>query len=220
MINVIAIGTESGTIDKAMTSLARYYSRQASIQETTKSAVLYPSILITMMIAVLFFLSSNVLPVFENVLQSLGASLSPVANAIMIGSKFVSKFSIVIIFAVALLLFYFTKSRNGKAKLINWLWQTKIFETLSVSILAASMSTTLSSGLDTDRSLELSATSINNNKVNQKIQKCLNLLRQEHMPFIKALEQCELFSGISSNILNTGIRTGSLDEAMKYVADI
>lgn len=223
MINITSIGTESGTLDKAMSSLATYYDRQATIKETIKSAILYPSILIVMMVSVLLFLSTKVLPVFEKVLQSLGTNLYPIANAIMISGQIFSKFSILfIIIAIILVIIsiYFTKSYKGQLKFSNWVWQTKVFEILSLSILASSMSTSISSGLDIDRALELSAKSINNNKVKHKIQYCLNLLQTEHLPFIKAIEKSELFMGITSNILNTGMHTGSLDEAMKYVADL
>ena len=223
MIYLTAIGAESGTLDKTMKSLAHYYDRQENIKETVKSAILYPSVLICMMVAVLLFLSIKVIPVFETVLNSLGANLSTIARAIMIGGKIFSKFSLIfaiIILVIIICIIYFAKSSKGQSKLINFIWQTKIFEALSMSILASSMSTSLASGLDTDRSLELALTGIVNKNIVEKINECTNLIKNEHLTFIEAIGKSRLFTGTTLNILSVGMASGSLDGAMKYVSNL
>ncbi len=223
MIYLTSIGSESGMLDKTMRSLAYYYNRQENIKESIKSAILYPSVLICMMAAVLLFLSIKVLPIFKTVLNSLGANLSGIASAIMSAGNFFVRFSAVfaiIIAAIIICIIYFSKSAKGQRKLMNLVWQSKIFETLSLSILATSMSTALSSGLNIDRAFELSSAGIINKKLKIKIDECMNLIKIEHLGAIDAIEKSKLFTGTSLNILKLGMASGNLDSSMKYVSDL
>lgn len=223
MIYLTSIGSESGTLDKTMRSLAYYYDRQENIKESIKSAILYPSILICMMVAVLLFLSIKVLPIFKAVLNSLGANLSGAAGAIMSAGNFFTRFSAVfaiIIVAVIICIIYFSKSAKGQIRLMSLIWQSKIFETLSVSILTASMSTALSSGLNTDRALELSSAGIINKNIKYKIDECISIIKNEHIGAVEAIEKSKLFTGTSLNILKLGMASGNLDSSMKYISDL
>ncbi len=223
MIYLISIGTETGTLDKTMRSLAYYYDRQDSIKENIKSAVLYPFILITTMTAILLFLSIKVLPIFKTILNSLGANLSSIAQIIMSAGNFISRFSTVfaaIILLILVCIIYFTKSNKGKTSLMNFVWQLKLFETLSLSIFTASMSTTLSSGNNIDKAFELSSAGIVNKKLKIKINECIKLMNTEHLSFADAMEKSKLFTGIPLSVLKFSISIGNLDSSMKYVSDM
>ena len=223
MIYLTKIGSETGMLDKTMRSLAYYYNRQDSIKENIKSAILYPFILIAMMTSVLLFLSIKVLPIFKTLLNNLGADLSGIVNFIMVAGSFISRFSalfICIILLIIICIIYFTKSNKGKEKLMDFVWQLNLFETLSLSIFTSSLSTVLASGDNIDKAFELSSSGIINKKVKNRINECIRLMNKEHLTFAEAMEKSNLFTNMPLSILKFGINVGSLDSSMKQVSDM
>jgi len=73
------VGRRTGKSEEAFSALADYYYRQAELEKSLRSALLYPSMLILVMLAVIVLLFTRVLPMFEDVYERLGASMSGAA---------------------------------------------------------------------------------------------------------------------------------------------
>lgn len=223
LVSMAAIGVESGQLDQVMSSLSLHYRRESSQQQTVKSAVLYPAILVVMLTAVLLVIAVKVLPVFQEVLQSLGTQLSPAASAILSAGSFVSRFSPVfaaLILAFTALVLFLAVTDKGRRLLNLWFSKSKTSEAMALSTLSSSLSTLLSSGVDPDRAFELTLPLLANRKVREKALLCHRLLTEERLPFADCIQRCQLFSTMTVSLLSTGSRTGSLDAAMKYTADL
>lgn len=223
LIHMVSIGTESGRLDSVMRSLSDYYSRQHTIGENLKSAIVYPAVLIFMMLTVLIFLVSKVLPIFQNVFQSLGTGLSSGATSIMSLGTMLAHYSfffviIVVFFILVILFLYYTE--KGRRIWGAWLAQRKLSEKFSISAFASSMALMLSSGLDTEHSMKLSVQMIPNNNVKSKVNQCIQRLEGGNESFISALENTKFFSNTTMGILSVGSKCGTIDSAMQYVADI
>ena len=124
MVHLVEIGTKSGKLDTVMNALSTYYSRQQTMRENIKSAIIYPLVLISMMLVVLIFLTARVLPVFEQVFNSLGAQMSPWAVYVMkIGTLF-SHYSIALVVLFLILLsitLFILRTEAGKAAFVGFL---------------------------------------------------------------------------------------------------
>lgn len=223
LIHMAAVGNESGNLDATMSALSAYYKRQYNLQQTMRSAIIYPSILIVMMGAVLLLISIKVLPVFQTVLQSLGTQLSPAAATIMNAGQFMGRFSgvfLLLALIVVLVIFYFSQTQKGKAAFLRRISGTKTSTSLAQASLASSLATLLSTGVDPVRAVELSLPILSDTVVIGKTQNCLKLLQEEAMPLTEGLEKSGLFQGIAAGLLTTGLKAGSLDTAMQYVANL
>ncbi|WP_130861223.1 type II secretion system F family protein [Bacilliculturomica massiliensis] len=223
LIHMAEIGSESGSLDSVMASMADYYRKLDSMQEALKSAVLYPAVLIAMMAAVLILISAKVLPVFQTVLQSLGAELSPAALVIMRFGSLFTRFSWLAVGLMALILcavVFFRSTQKGRSVFAGRMADTRMADSMSLASLASSMAALLASGADTERALELSIPLIRSRRVEQKARECRRLLTEEHLSFADALERSELFSRMLTGILTTGVRAGTPDQAMRYAADL
>lgn len=221
MIKMVGIGSLSGKLDDVMASLADYYQREDDMRQSIKSAVVYPMVLILMMFAVMVVLAVKVLPVFSQVFISLGTTMSPGASAIMNVGLSAGRYSMALLVFAALVcavVIYLFKTERGGLILKTLTGAGKFSEKIAVSRFASSMALMLSSGLDTERALKLSAVLVTNAKTQEKINRCIKMI-DENSSFIDALYAVELFPKMTTRMLSLGFRAGALDSMMRKVAD-
>lgn len=223
MLRLTEIGTHSGKLDTVMDALATYYDRRQAMKENMKSAVVYPLVLIGMMLVVLIFLTSKVMPVFQQVFHSLGTEISPWATSIMNIGSTIGRYSTV--FAVLLVLFFIVlffavRTEKGRFSFFTLVMGKKIAEKFDIATFTSSMSLMLSSGLDMDTAFRLSGQAVSGNAIRLKVEAAGELMRQGTISFAQALSEVALLSDTMTGLLATGAHTGATDSALQYIADI
>ena len=83
MVRMVEIGQAAGRLDQVLSALAAYYRRESETASAIRRAVLYPAVMAVLVAAVFLVLMTRVLPVFQQVFQQLGLTLSPAAQALM-----------------------------------------------------------------------------------------------------------------------------------------
>lgn len=223
MVHIVEIGTKSGKLDAVMNALSEYYSRQQTMRENIKSAVVYPLVLISMMFAVLIFLAAKVLPVFEQVFKSLGAQMSSWAAYIMkIGSLF-SQYSFVLVLLLLILLaagLFITSTEAGRTAFIGFLTGRKSAEKFAVATFTSSMALMLSSGLDLDLAFRLSSQAVSNRTIRTKIDTAGKMMQEKSTSFVESLEKSGLLTNTMTGLLSMGYQAGSIENAMEYIAEL
>ena len=100
--------------------------------------------------------------------------------------------------------------------------KSSLIKGLSMSIAASRfancMYLALSSGLDTDRSLEMAEKLIDNPYMLAKINDCKKHIRNGE-PFIKSLLLSGIFSKVYSSMMTIGFKTGSMDDIMQKISE-
>ncbi|MBR5485443.1 MAG: type II secretion system F family protein [Oscillospiraceae bacterium] len=225
MIEMIHIGEQSGQLDVVMESLCEYYEREEKIVKSVRSAVTYPLVMISMMFVVLGVLVVKVLPVFRLVFLQLGGNAGIVStNAMKFGSVLGGAAmvfaGVVLLFALVLIAMRSTKSGQEIInKIIAHSFATKkLSEKISSGRVASALSLTLSSGLDTDESLEMAQKLVESEQVRHKLENCRNRIAQGET-FADALVSEGVFTGLYGRMIAVGFRTGTSDTAMKKLAE-
>ncbi|AOZ96889.1 type II secretion system F family protein [Butyrivibrio hungatei] len=225
VIHMVTIGEESGNIDVVMDSLADYYEREDSIQANIKNAVSYPLIMVFMMLIVILVLVIKVLPIFEQVFAQLGTNMSGFSQSLLNAGNILNKYSIVfvgILVLLALLFFYYSYTTGGKkafGRLMEKFRPTKkLLEELESERFASGMVLTLSSGMDTYESLSLVKRLVETDAMKKKIETCSTLLLDGDS-FPEALEKSKIFTSFYSQMVTVGFKSGSMDKAMKQIAE-
>lgn len=223
MVRIVEIGMKAGKLDNVLTSLSAYYDRQQAMRNNIKSAIVYPFVLVCMMLVVLIFLASKVLPVFGQVFNSLGAQMSPWTTYIMkVGSLF-SQYSLVLVILFLILLaisLYITRTEKGKTAAVSLLTGKKTAERFAVATFTSSMALMLSSGLDLDLTFRLSSQAITNRTVRDKIENARKLMNEESASFVEALEKVNLLTNSMAGLLSMGYQAGTADSALEYIAEL
>lgn len=75
-LRMVNTGKKTGRMEEVLLHLSSYYARQKSISEKVKSAIVYPSAMLIMIIVVLAVMLAMVLPAFTRVYNSLTGSLA------------------------------------------------------------------------------------------------------------------------------------------------
>lgn len=221
MVNMVRIGTDAGKLDDVLFGLSSYYEREHSLRQTIRSAVVYPTALVLMMLAVIFVLSVKVLPVFEQVFRGLGTTLSPTANAILQVGLAASRYSVaLLVIAVVALggVILFLRSGRGADLVSRIAARGKLAEKVSMARFTASMSLMLASGLDTEHAMRLSQSVVTHVPMREKIERCIDLVSKE-TSFPDAAAKVSLFPRMTLRMLSLGFQAGTLDRVMQTVAD-
>lgn len=162
LCDMVEIGEQAGRLDDVMSALAAHYEREDAISKNIKSAVTYPLVMIVMMLAVVLVLITKVMPIFEQVFEQLGTGLTGISRSVMGFGQVLNRYALVFIVIavfIIVLFFYFSCTEKGRESLKNLAGRFFLTKGLSEKIAAArfasGMSLALSSGLDTDQSLEM-----------------------------------------------------------------
>lgn len=224
LCSMVEIGEQSGRLDDVMASLSEHYRREEELAQNIKSAVSYPLVMLGMMIVVIFVLVVKVLPVFNEVFQQLGTGLGGVSGTILSIGNSISRYALVFVLAaviLAVLCLYFTCTSNGRRQIRvfarSFFLTRGLMEKTACSRFASGMYLALSSGLDTEQSLEMVSRLVDHPAVQDKIQKIQHLIL-EGTSFADAAASTGLFSGIYARMISIGARTGSMDDVMKQIS--
>lgn len=225
MVDIIGVGEVSGSLDRVLASLSRYYENEHEIKENLKSAVKYPAFMCLMMAVVIGVLVGKVLPVFAGVYASLGSQLSGVSQSIMALGGMFSKYSVVfiaILIAVMSFYAYCTYTDKGKdlgRKFLKKFFATKgIYEKTSQARFAFGLSLMLSSGFDTSQSMERVLGLIEDEGIRAKVQNCSKIMA-EGQTFETAAKQTALFSPSYTRMITIGFKTGNYERVMEKISD-
>lgn len=216
MVDMIRLGEETGRLEEVLDSLATYYEREADIKASIRHAVTYPLIMSFMMLIVIIVIITQVVPVFSQIYEELGASLTGTALVLMNISNVLNKYMLafILIFVVlAVAAFAFSKTAIGK----TLFQRQKLSMSIAASRFANCMYLALSSGLDTDRSLEMAEKLIDNPYMLEKIKQCKNHIKHGE-GFVKSLLLSGIFSKIYSSVITIGYKTGSIDDVMQKIS--
>jgi type IV pilus assembly protein PilC len=223
MTQMIEIGEAAGRLDSVLDSLARYYERQENISKSVRSAVTYPAIMLCILIAIILVLVIKVLPIFNEVFQSVAGSDMPAfARAAMSFGQGVSRYSVAIIaviaaIAVVIIVMRLTVAgRRALAGLGRRIFK-KISRTMASGKFASAMSLMLASGVDTDRGVELTLPLMDDPDMRGKVAK-LKEACEAGGSFTDNVVGTGIFTGMEARMLTLGFRSGNLDNVMEKIA--
>lgn len=223
MTQMIEIGEASGRLDHVLDSLYKYYEREDNIAKSAKSAITYPAIMLVILIAIIVILVTQVLPIFNQVFNTLGGEMTPLAQGAMRVGEIISNSSIILVIVIAAIAVVLVIMRltPGGRKSMSSLGQrlfSKLSDRMAAAKFASGMSLMLASGLDVDRSVELTLPLMSNPQMYKKVAK-LKEMTELGESFTGSVVATKIFSGMQGRMLTLGFKSGNLDNVMEQIAD-
>ena len=224
-INIVKVGEETGTLDQSFHYLAELYENEKEVNERIKAATRYPKIVISAIVIAILFLMSFVVPKFIGMFASAKVELPlPTRILIVISDFATSYFWFIIAFFVLGSIGYRYAMRNDVLRTKRdslWL-KVPIFGDLSLKIFmsrfARVFSVLLKSGVNVIRTLELSATALENMVLFEMLDKVTGEVR-EGVEMHQAMGRHKLFPDMIVQMVAIGEQAGQVDEMMDKVAD-
>ncbi|MCL2851993.1 MAG: type II secretion system F family protein [Defluviitaleaceae bacterium] len=224
MVNMVEIGEATGKLENVMDALTTYYEREEAIARIVRSALAYPLVMISMMLAVIIILIVQVMPIFNEVFQGLGAQMTGFPLAVMNFGQALGTYSAAIVgvlAALALAFIVLRSTKSGREALDrfkeNFFLTRGLYSKMASGRFASAMALMLASGMDTDKSLEMVHRLVRTPSVRDKIKLCQEKLEQGTR-FSDALSEVGMFSGIYARMVSVAFKTGSMDTIMEKLA--
>ncbi|MFA6499720.1 MAG: type II secretion system F family protein [Desulfurivibrionaceae bacterium] len=223
--NIVKVGEETGSLDKAFAYLATLYENEKAIQERIKSATRYPKIVIFALTGAVFFLMSFVVPKFAKLFATAKIEL-PLATRILMGvSTFFADNTLGIVGA-ALALFISYRLALGAREFVYFrdrlLLKVPIFGPLATKIYMARFcrvfAVLTTSGIDIIKTLRLSTNALENMVLFQMVEEMTSEV-EEGVSLHEAMAKHKAIPPMVPQMVAVGEQSGRLDEMMTKVAD-
>lgn len=223
--NIVKVGEETGSLDKAFAYLASLYENEKAIKERIKSATRYPKLVIIALTGATFFLMSFVVPKFAKLFAAAHVQL-PLATRILMGVSTFFADNTLGIAGAALALFIAYRLALGAREFVLFrdrlLLKIPIFGPLAIKIYMARFcrvfSVLTTSGINIIKTLQLSANALENLVLFQMIEEITGEVEQG-VSLHEALAKHHAIPPMVSQMVAVGEQSGHLDEMMQKVAD-
>lgn len=223
--SLMEVGAQLGRTEDTLTALANYYENRARMERRLKDALLYPSVLLVVLLAVVVILLVWVLPVFNDVYARLGSSLTGVAGGLLaLGSVLRKLMPLLCVLLAAVVIFavVMAKSQSARKNLLR-AWRNRqgdkgIFRRINTARFAQALSMAMASGLNDCEAITLAANIAEGNaKFQQRCVACMEKL-DNGASLGTALRETELLNKAECRLLEAGLRGGSGESVMEQIA--
>ncbi len=225
-VTMVKLGETTGTLDRVMESLADYYEKQDYFSKEIESALTYPLVLILMVATVILIVSWKVLPIFEEILASLGVTMPAVARVLMIAGGFFGRNIIWFLLALAVIALFawlYASTPGGKERTMRRKAESgrygRLFQKIYTQRVATALAYALGSGLSMAGALAMAAETVGNDYVSERIEVCIIAVEQGE-DLVEALTGSGVFPERFVNAVRIGLKTGDLPGMTMKVAEL
>lgn len=223
--NLVVAGEEGGILDNILNRLSNYIEKAEALKKKVKSAMIYPTVIMSVAILVVIILMIFVIPVFETIFKSAGQSLPLPTLIVLAMSKIIQKYIVVIIPAAILFVFLFRKfykTEMGKTLIDRLILKVPVFGMLlkkvAVARFARTLGTLVSSGVPILDGLLIVSKTAGNRTIETAIMSARASIR-EGETIAEPLGRSKIFPPMVIQMISVGESTGALDSMLSKIAD-
>lgn len=226
MVNMLAMAEATGTLDSELERLSVYYDKSEKLKRRISNALTYPVVLAVLMGGIILLLILRILPIFHEILVSIGGDIPPVTQALLNFSTGIRNISVLLLVLAALIVtvvILLIKTVPGKKMWDKCKVTAPLIKNIGLKTLSArfsmGMSLLLKSGIPFDDAMGMVHNIIENSYAAEKLEACREEIRTG-TDVSAAFSKMGLFPALFVKILQTGYRTGEMEKAMEKISDI
>jgi type IV pilus assembly protein PilC len=218
-------GEKSGNLEEV---LGRYISFQrlaVSFRKKLISSLVYPTLLVAVLIVMLTFLITFVVPQFATLYQTMGAALPPMTSLMLdigVNARHYSLYTLVVLVVVGFFVWRWMKSDTGSTQVDRIKLKTPMLGDIwlkyQVAVFSRMLSTLLSGGLSLVPSLETAGESMQSRLMAHGIESSTRGVR-EGRGLARSLEETRVFPEMSVEMIEVGESTGALPAMLNSIAE-
>jgi general secretion pathway protein F len=221
----VAAGEKTGHLDTVLLRLAEYTESTWQTQQKLKTALIYPSMIVLVAVAIVSFLLAYVVPKMVAVYSHLKQALPVITEVLISISHFVQTYGLYIVVILAAGIFFWRRALKSSVKLrTQWhrflLRVPLIGNTIKTSD-TARFSRTLSilsaAGVPILEAMTIAAQLISTIPIRSAIEQAVHHVR-EGATIHLALKQTTYFSPMSIHMISSGEASGQLENMLERVA--
>ncbi len=223
--NMVEAGEAGGILDTILNRLAVYMEKAMALKKKVKSAMIYPTTIVSVALVVVIFLLVFVIPTFKSMFEGFGAALPLPTQIVLDLSRIVRTYFLAGIGAIVGLIVAFRlwyRTAAGKLAVDTFLLKTPVFGILirkvAVAKFTRTLGTLISSGVAILDGLEITARTAGNKVVEGAILRTRASIA-EGKTIAEPLKASGVFPPMVVQMIAVGEQTGALDAMLGKIAD-
>lgn len=230
-VNMVRAGEAGGVLDVILSRLAAFMEKSEKLKRQVKGAAIYPIAVLIVIVLILLFIMTQVVPKFEEVFKGLpgGADALPGITKFMMSlSKWLVDWWWAFIIGIFMLISgiprligmsaggrYFIDSFKLKAPLVGGLYRKVL-----VARFTRTFGTLISSGVPILEALDIVGSAAGNAVMERVIREVHDAIREgESIAEPLGNQKIRIFDDLVINMIDVGEKTGELDKMLIKVAD-
>ncbi len=225
-VHMVRAGEASGALDQILFRLAEFLEKQLALKNKVTNAILYPAIMLVVGTLVLFFLVTFVVPKITAVFAHSKQALPWPTVVLMETSRFCSDYWMVLlglllggIWTVRRVL----RTEPGRVAADRLVLRIpligQVARMVSISRLASTLATMLSSGVQLLDALDVSKRVMNNRILEQAVEEARQNIR-EGETIAEPLKRSGEFPPLVTHMIAVGEKSGEMEEMLRRIGQI
>ncbi len=225
-VAMVESGETGGRLDEALLRVADQLEKDDSLRRQVKSAMIYPTVIVTFAMIVLLALVAFLVPVFVNVFKQFGGKLPAITQFTVTLSHLVTGQWYLLIGGVAAIVFGFRSWKRSSWGRPQWdrirlHFPFKIGDVVQKVALARwsrTFSSLISAGVPILQAIEITAKTAGNSVVEKAMADVTESVKSGGT-IAAPLKDASVFPGMVAQMVGVGEETGALDTMLSKVAD-
>lgn len=227
-INMVQAGEAGGLLDNVLDRLAIYMEKAISLKRKVKAAMMYPSIVLIVAVAVVWGLLVFIIPKFKEMYEGFGGSLPALTQLTINISEFLASWygggvilGTIVLLSITVGLIY-KRTEKGRLFIDRLLLKIPkigdLLRKVAVAKFSRTFGTLLNSGVAILDALDIVARTSGNKFIEK------HLLRskvdiEQGKNIVYPLEKSGIFPPMVTQMISVGEETGALDQMLSKIAD-
>ena len=225
-VAMVAAGESSGTLDTVLDRVATQIEKETKLKRRVKSAMVYPTVVLTFATLVLIFMLMFIVPVFQKVFDELNGQL-PTPTRIIIGLSHALRGYWFIIFPViGLIVYTLRRLKNTPEGTKRWdqfklrvpMKIGDVVQKVALARISRTLATLVAAGVDIISALDIAAGTAGNWVLETALQRTSERVH-EGVPISIPLAEDPIFPPMVGQMVKIGEETGELDKMLSKIAD-
>jgi type IV pilus assembly protein PilC len=224
-VTSVLAGEKSGALAEVLDRFITYQKLALAVRKKLLLSLVYPSLLITLVISLMVFLVTFVVPKFADLYNSMGAQL-PAATRILIAVGTTARnyilFGFLALVVAAIAFRFWAKTDKGQVTVDRWRLRTplvgEVWIKYQVAQFSRVLSTLLVGGIPLMQALETASSSLGTKLLKNTLGEAGMRVR-EGVSLSAALTQTKIFPPLSIDMIEVGESTGALPQMLASVAE-
>ena len=218
-------GERAGNLQEVLERYVSFQRVSLTFRKKLKASLIYPTLLMTLVTALLIFMFTVVIPQFAELYDQMGSKLPTMTMDLLAFGKWTQHYFVwiaVVVVGGGLAFYRFATTERGRDFVDGFRIGLPVFGKIwlkyQVALFSRTLSTLLTGGLPLVPSLETAARSISSRKVSKAVISSIETVREGNS-LADSLEGTKVIPDLATEMIGVGEQTGALPQMLNSVAE-
>jgi type IV pilus assembly protein PilC len=224
-VTSVMAGEKSGSLTEVLDRYIAYQRIALAVRKKVVASLIYPCVLIVLVILLMVFLVTYVVPTFASLYSTMQAKLPPMTSALIAIGTAARSYIIFVAAGLVIGIFLFrwwSRTESARDKIDRVKLRIPVMNDIwlkyQVAQLSRILGTLLTGGIPLVQAMETAADSLNTPLLRRAVEAAGKTVR-EGQPLAASLRNSGLFPGLATDMIEVGESTGALPAMLNSVAE-